>query len=304
MEKLRTLVAANAALRNRNRELLEEAGDTDRLVREGEHLYVNKPTLRGDENVTWSFEEYGHPGLQLYYIRLKSWQRFTETYALLERANLRGLFDLHPTPPEGRPLRVASLGGGPGYELLALKEFFLAERGLDPAQLELFNTDVQPTWRGYSEALGFNFRQCDIFKDDLRDVCGAGEIDYVVISYVLIYVAKIPGHPDHERVCDMLRDLLTSGVRAILVSERSEETTCCGMMERRGVKVERLIDQSLGKDERQTVFLAPGSALPKPPPPREENGPCLTYPNVPFEEHKIRRGGAAGAGGSQTKYYV
>ena len=29
----------------------------------------------------------------------------------------------------------------------------------------------------------------------------------------------------------------------------------------------------------------------------------LTFKNVPFEEHKIKRGGAAGAGGSQTKWY-
>ena len=36
-------------------------------------------------------------------------------------------------------------------------------------------------------------------------------------------------------------------VRAILVSERSEETPGCGMMEERGVAVERLIEQSLGK---------------------------------------------------------
>ena len=35
-------------------------------------------------------------------------------------------------------------------------------------------------------------------------------------------------------------------VRAILVSERSEETPACDMMEERGVAVERLIEQSLG----------------------------------------------------------
>ena len=97
-------------------------GEPSRIAAEGERLYVEKPTLRGDQNVTWSYDEYGHPGLQLYYLKLKSWQRFTETYALLERAHRRGLFDA--PLPEGRPLRVAALGGGPGYELLAAQRFF------------------------------------------------------------------------------------------------------------------------------------------------------------------------------------
>ena len=75
--------------------------------------------VRGQANVTWSDEEYGHPGLQHMYLRYKSFQRFTETYALLERAEMRSLFsgDGAFTPkPTGRPLRVASIGGGPGCE--------------------------------------------------------------------------------------------------------------------------------------------------------------------------------------------
>jgi hypothetical protein len=80
--------------------------------------------------VTWSYDEYGHPGLQLFYLKLKSWQRFTETYALLERAAMRGLFDA--PLPEGRPLRVAALGGGPGYELLAAQRYLTQVRGGRP----------------------------------------------------------------------------------------------------------------------------------------------------------------------------
>ena len=60
---------------------------------------------------------------------------------------------------------------------------------------------------------------------------------------------------------------------------------------------------SLGKDERQSLFLsAEAAALITPPPPREADAE-LTFTNVPFEEHKLKRGGAAGAGGSQTKWY-
>ena len=56
------------------------------------------------------------------------------------------------------------------------------------------------------------------------------------------------------------------------VSERSEETAACGMMEARGVAVERLIEQSLGKDERQSLFLSQGAApLPRPRPSRADD---------------------------------
>ena len=101
----------------------------------------------------------------------------------------------------------------------------------------------------------------------LERTCGLAspaELDYVIISYVLIYVARERGHPRHEAVCDGLARLLASGVRAIIISERPEENAACGMMEARGVPVERLIEQSLGKDERQTVFLSAGAhPLPK-----------------------------------------
>ena len=92
-------------------------------------MYVDKPTyhrtrrlgLHGDgEHVTWSQEEYGMPGLQRTYLEMKSYQRFTEMWSLLERAHLYGLFD-NVKPDQN--LRVASLGGGPGFELLAFQEF-------------------------------------------------------------------------------------------------------------------------------------------------------------------------------------
>lgn len=130
-------------------------------------------------------------------------------------------------------------------------------------------------------------------------------IDYLILSYVCIYVAKTPGDPRHESVCDELARLLqpAGGVRAVLVSERSEETAVCRMMEARGVTVERLMCQDLGRDERQSVLLSAAAApLPHPPPTRDSERD-LTFPNVPFEEHKVKRGGARGAGGSQTKWY-
>ena len=52
----------------------------------------------------------------------------------------------------------------------------------------LLNTDVQPTWREYSEALGFKFKVFDIFDGNLETACGfssPADIDYIIISSVL-----------------------------------------------------------------------------------------------------------------------
>ena len=75
------------------------------------------------------------------------------------------------------------------------------------------------------------------------------------------------------------------------------------MMEARGVVVERLVCQDMGKDERQSLFLSEAATPPPHPPPPRSADSELTFENVPFEEHKIKRGGAAGAGGSQTRWY-
>ena len=146
------------------------------LLAGGKHIYDTKPTLtatRGTENLaTWSQEEYGQPGLQREYLIYKSLQRFTETWALLERATAAGLFApefLRNKKAEGdddsgddddddnndssssdededdvQPIRVASVGGGPGYELFATREFFGRYAGSVPVQL--CSLDLEQSW--------------------------------------------------------------------------------------------------------------------------------------------------------------
>jgi hypothetical protein len=155
MPLLCDLVTTNRSLLEKNEEIMAQRGDPMSLKQEGYHIYSEKPTLKSavstaslhsqrirvsslllssrlhgvhfrvrfqslhmpQANVTWSDEEYGHPGLQHMYLRYKSFQRFTETYALLERAEMRSLFSgdgVFTPKADGRPLRVASIGGGPG----------------------------------------------------------------------------------------------------------------------------------------------------------------------------------------------
>ena len=133
--------------------LVLQQGDPQFVMAQGELIYEMKPSLKA-YNKTWSQEEYGHPGLQRTYIKLKSFQRFTETWATLERAAAEGLFDEWKKGGKSndealggavRPLRVASIGGGPGYELLAMQMFF--ERFAPGVPLELISLDLCPSWR-------------------------------------------------------------------------------------------------------------------------------------------------------------
>ena len=126
---LRGLLAVNVRVNQLSQERVDETGNAAAVLREGEHLYVDKPTMKSSKGCgTWSDDEYAHPGLQAIYLRLKSFQRFTESWALYERAARRGTFDRYlqadsKAGSAAAPLRAASLGGGPGYELLALEWF-------------------------------------------------------------------------------------------------------------------------------------------------------------------------------------
>ncbi len=125
---LRGLLAVNKVVFARSLERVEATGDARGTLARGEAIYTDKPTMRSSKGLgTWSDAEYAHPGLQHIYLRLKSFQRFTESWALFERCSrYDGVLD---APAGGRALNVASLGGGPGYELLAF-EWFVRYRAL------------------------------------------------------------------------------------------------------------------------------------------------------------------------------
>ncbi|KAL7546120.1 hypothetical protein ACHAWF_009456 [Thalassiosira exigua] len=298
---LRELMTTNRALLQLNHEMLEDKAANDAasseydpkdvLVRIGQGLYAHKPTLR-TKGVTWSTEEYSHPGLQRMYLRMKSIQRFTEVWCLLERSAALGTFDdvverCRAGEP-GRKVRVAAVGGGPGYELLATKLFFA--RRAPEVELELICMDLCPAWRPYAERLGFRFVEYDINEEGGDPVRAAGmepgQIDFVIVSCVMIYCTN-------AAVLGMFRRLLhDDGVKAILISERGERTRACTMMEELGGKVIRLIDQSGGMDERQAIWCSPAfcdEQLRTCTPDYEGHQRESVFPNVPYCEHKERR---------------
>ena len=74
-----------------------------------------------------------------------------------------------------------------------------------------------------------------------------GGLDYVIISYVLIYCTN-------NRTADMLARLLTvDRVKAVLISERNQENEMIARMERRQINVSKLMGQQGERDDRQMV---------------------------------------------------
>ena len=80
-------------------------------------------------------------------------------------------------------------------------------------KLDLISLDLQPTWHRYVEENQMRFIQWDLNDGGLLAKCGC-TIDYVIISYVLIYCTN-------DKTADMLTRLLTQDhVKAVLISER------------------------------------------------------------------------------------
>jgi len=271
---LMRLVESTVKLLNLNSSFLEDQpGDAVAAIGEGEEMYHMKPNLR-TKGFTWSQEEYSHLGFQRWYLHFKSFQRFTETWAILERALFAGVLDLTKTH-----LKIASIGGGPGFELLAFKLFFYHHS--PHTKLKLVSLDLCESWRPYVAAQGYRFEQWDLNGGGLLEKLGLtrGQLDYVIISNVLIYCTT-------EKIVKMIDWLLKKdGVRAILVTEREQKRLrACSKLESRGIRVIRLIDQSRGVDERQLAFVPRNLDLSA-----YGRRSKIIFPNVPFEEHKPKK---------------
>lgn len=252
---------------------LQDYDDRDALLAEGKRIYAEKPSLRKfdakeGKNVTWSNDEYAHVGLRAQYLRLKSLQRYTETYNLLERAVAvdaiaRGVLR------SSAELRVASLGGGPAFELVALSDFVSTSP-------QLYSLDLQPAWKPYAEALGCAFARVDVNEaspKSIIDACGGKPLDVLVVSYLLIYCTN-------DRTADLLADLLRQRlVSVLLISERTHIQGIVALLRKRQVAVIPLMPQTRETDHRQLLALLDpkplgGSAGGEPTP--------VTFFNVPF----------------------
>lgn len=167
---------------------LEKTLSAEELAK-GESIYRNQPSRsvtgqRGHAlSATWSMDEYNDKGFQYHYIKNKSIQRYTETYDMLQMAYNDGW----RLPCPMAEVKVISVGGGPGFELLAFKDF--CEKHFPRAKCKFVSMDLAPTWRPYVEALGFEFRTGDVNSDEA--IALMQEHDIVIFSYVLKHYAPV-----------------------------------------------------------------------------------------------------------------
>lgn len=281
--------------------LNESANEDPRVLWEGEQLYSQKPNL-GGQGVAWSQEEYNHPGLQRQYVRFKSVQRFTETWSTLERAYNWGMFSLENFDEDREePFRVASLGGGPGFELLAVEEFVKWHLPKRSREMELYSLDIEPSWERYTRLLGLKFAvwdvndgagllsKCPSYSDKAPQPPRENPLDLAIISYVYSH------YMSNTHCYDWLADALKSGrIAAVLVCSRQERMPQhVRPMAERGIAVLSVLQKPPGNphdpdiDHRQLLFL-----------PQEKTHMLrqpadiihdLTFPNVPYCEHKKGR---------------
>jgi hypothetical protein len=278
------------------------------VVTEGQRIYARKPNM-GEHDVTWSQSEYGHLGLQKEYIRYKSVQRLTEAWACLQRAKRNGVFDelecgaLDGASSPQLPLRWASLGGGPGFELLAVRWFF--EKHFPKYDLDLVSLDLENSWRGAAVGLGMRFNTWDVSDGDGLETVAGGPVDFAIASYVFkMYMAN-------EKCARWVGEKLNSpqnALRTVLVVSRDENLEhALGMFldaKLGNTGVVPLMDPSGGRDDRQLALVKGGWA--RGTETETETGKpetaAPTFPNVPYEEHKKHRGSAGGYGTGHGGY--
>ena len=285
----------------------ESKARATKIVMEGQNIYARKPNM-GEHDVTWSQSEYGHLGLQKEYIRYKSVQRLTEAWACLQRAYRNGLFeDLDDGVCDDKnnkiPLRWATLGGGPGFELLAVKWFF--EAHFPRYELDLVSLDLENSWRGAATCLGLRFNTWDVLDGDNLEKAAGGPVDFAIVSYVLkMYMAN-------TQCAKWLGEKLnsqTNALRLVLVVSRDENLEQASQLIKDpsigNATIVPLMDPSLGRDDRQLAVCKTGwqrcaNVNGKESGKKEKP---LTFPNVPYEEHKKKRVGGYQAMGKQSEH--
>jgi len=191
---------------------------------------------------------------------------------MTQRAYEAGVFD--SLGSDTKKLRLASLGGGPGFEMYAMQEFL--KKHLPHIVVETTSQDLGQDWEHFANILHCNFISGNFYDSDLIERIG-NEYDYVVLSYVVYhYLRNKPS---------ILINLITKyKLRGVFVNERFQNLEVFDYLEDNGIKVIRLINQHLGRDDRQLFLTKRNQCFIS-----HKNRPPFTFPNVPYEEHKNRK---------------
>ena len=236
-----------------NKQLIENKGlNYHKTIKKGKMIYKSKVNLKSS-SVTWSESEYNNLGLQSYYLKLKSFQRFVECWSLLERCG-----SLNPPIFINQDINVCSIGGGPGFECIAFENFY---KKLYPnARIKFYVLDIIRLWENYVNVIGDNYEfiHFDIFKDELFEKIN--KVDYILLFNVM-----------HNYMLNKIGleivNKYVNNVRAVLINDRGRNINKMDIIKKK-INIIKVFD-----DDRQMVLSKFNF---------KTNKNKLTFPNNPY----------------------
>lgn len=252
----------NKMLDLNKKKIKEQNLDFNKIIEEGKNIYVQKQNKNVLKKVgTWSISEYKHLGMLHLYMKIKSFQRFTENWTMIEKAD-----QLFPSlfKKISGTLNVASIGGGPGFELVAFEEYFNHNTKYRDKKIKInfFNIDLVDDWEDYYKLNGDNyfFKKGDFFKLDISK-----KMDYIFLSNT--FATYLNNYNGWKSIVKLLNNC-----KAIFINDRKRNLN--NFKEYIKNKKYYMI-QILGKkDHRQIIITKNYYNIP--------NKFILTFPNVPF----------------------
>lgn len=172
----------------------------------GKEIYSQKNNLK-KTGITWTENEYNNNSMRYVYIIVKSFQRFTEMWSLLESFNLYCKLDFSVGN------NILSLGCGPGFECLAFKTFYKNNKNI-----KIYGIDSINKWKSSFEMFG-TFYNIDILnqKNDFFTFLKKKKIDIVILSNVYA------NYMTNKEGTLFIRDLFLHNVKYILINDRSKD---------------------------------------------------------------------------------
>lgn len=147
--------------------------DNIEMIIRGYRIYTTKAINK--RYGTWSNIQYSDPGFVYVYFRIKSVQRFTEIWNMLERAHIMNIL------PQiiQKVNRIVSIGGGPGIELYAIDTFIKLYYNKDISYISI---DPNTQWKPIVEKLGY------MYQNGTFDTYTPMEQDLILLSYIYHYI--------------------------------------------------------------------------------------------------------------------
>ncbi len=221
--------------------------DINKILKDGYNIYKNKTSLKKKtksygtgEYVTWTDEEYSHLGFQRYYLIVKGFQRFCETWSLLERSCNYGVLKNIPDK-----LNIVSIGGGPGFECYAF-ELFLKK--YYPKKKCVFHIlDLENKWGNYIKKFGNNyyFYKWDLYKDDIYKTTNLKNIHFITISaFFVMYMTN-------DYSYNLINNWLNKNVLSILINSRAKKIEGKVHLKKKNIYTTNLLGEN---DDRQIVL--------------------------------------------------